>query len=302
MLSYLSLFTKLNTKFQKTSTPLQAHVCGIIEKDKRVCLNASLTIEAALGLPLILFSMIILMIPLRIMDADRQMQIAAESVVTDVSRYMYTVNEIREGKQEDRDGEADEYMNLATDAALGAFAAARAGQQVEDRGLNIINFLDSEFMRENDMIVVKLDYEYKLPFPVLRLGTITQETVAARRAWTGKDGSGGSHAGDAEAEDDEIVYIGKNPTRYHLSPSCHYLSNSWSTVTVNGNGRAEGRTPCDRCGRAAVPGQQVYVTPEGEKFHTDVHCTAMQAFPQAVRKSTVEHLGCCSYCCNYGGK
>lgn len=310
MLSYLSLLKPNNTN-PKYSMPLQAQKCGNLKKDKRVCLKASLTIEAALGLPLILFSMIVLLFPLRIMDADRKMQMAAESVTIDVSKYMYTINEINKERESDKKGtdaededstideDIYEYMKIGTDAALGAFAAKRATDEVDDAGMNIINFLGSEFMRENDMIVVKLDYEYKLPFPVLRLGTLTQEVVASRRAWTGKKGSSAGASTGAEDEDDEIVYIGKNSTRYHMSPTCHYLSNSWSQVTVGSDGKAGGRKPCDRCGKGAKPGQVVYVTPQGDKFHTDTGCSAMQAYPQAVKKSEVEWMGCCSYC---GGK
>ncbi|MDO4938895.1 MAG: hypothetical protein Q4E54_02925 [Lachnospiraceae bacterium] len=308
MLSYLSL-SKPNTKNPKNSMPLQALNSGNPNTDKRAYLKASLTIEAALGLPLILFSMIILMFPLRIMDADRKMQMAAESVAIDVSKYMFTVNEIKEDQsQKKTDAESEdtkvdeniyEYMSIGTDAALGAFAARRAEDEVDDAGMKIVNFLGSEMMRENDMIVVKLDYEYELPFRVLRLGSLTQEAVASRRAWTGKKGSSSGSGENTGDEEDEIVYIGKNSTRYHLSPSCHYLSNSWSETVVGDDGRASGLKPCDRCGSGAKPGQVVYITPQGDKFHTDTGCSAMQAYPQAVKKSEVEWMGCCSYC---GGK
>ena len=99
MLSYLS-HLKLNTLFQNNNTPLQAHKRGNSEKDKRVYLKASLTVEAALGLPLILFAMVVLLMPLRIMNADMRMQAAAEAVVIDVSKYQYTVKELKKYEKE----------------------------------------------------------------------------------------------------------------------------------------------------------------------------------------------------------
>ena len=304
MLSYLS-HLKPNTLFQNNNTPLQAHKRGNSEKDKRVYLKASLTVEAALGLPLILFAMVVLLMPVRIMNADMRMQAAAEAVVIDASKYQYTVKELKKyenenatsnaAAEEEHNSNAEECKSITSDAALGAYAALRAVKEVDDERLNIISFTGSRFMREDDMIVVRLDYEYQLPFPVLHLGSITQEAVASRRAWTGKDGSDGA-TGISESEDDEIVYIGKNPTRYHLSPTCHYLSNNYNTVTVGSDGRASGRKPCDRCGEGAATGQTVYVTPEGDKFHTDKNCSSMRSYPQAVKRSEVEYLGCCSYC------
>ena len=306
MLSYLS-HLKPNIVFQTDNTPLQAHKCGNSKNDKRVYTKASLTIEAALGLPLILFAMVILLMPIRIMNADMRMQAAAEAVVIDVCKYQYTVNELKKNinvndtsdmeteAEETYDSNIEDCKSITSDSALGAYAALRAVKEVDDEKLNIVSFTGSKFMRENDMIVVRLDYEYELPFPVLHLGSLTQEVVASRRAWTGQDGSGGP-SGASEEEDDEIVYIGKNPTRYHLSPTCHYLSNDYSTAVVGDDGRASGRKPCDRCGRSAVPGQTVYVTPDGDKYHTDTNCSAMRSYPQAVKKSEVEYLGCCSYC------
>ena len=293
MLSYLSKKIIMKSISNK---PLRVPFHSYVFKGKRVHLRASLTIEAALGLPLILFSMVVLMMPLRIMDADRQMQLAAEAVASDVSKYMYTANEIEHGRNASTEGEAYDFLNIKNDVALGTFAAVRAKEEATDKALSIVNFMGSEFMHEDDMITVKLEYSYKLPFAVLGLGTLTQETVASRRAWTGRDGSGGAVTSGELEEGDEWVYIGRNSTRYHLSASCHYLSNSWSTSVVGNDGRASGKKPCDRCGRAAATGQTVYITPSGEKYHTDINCSAMKAYPQIVKRSTVEHMGCCSYC------
>lgn len=293
MLSYLS---EKIIKKSISNKPLQVLFSGYIYKGKRAHLKASLTIEAAIGFPLILFSMIVLMIPLRMMDADRQMQLAAEAVAADVSKYMYGINELEHGRNVNVEGEAGDFMNIKNDVALGAFAAARTKEKVTDNALSIVNFMGSEFMRDNDVITVRLEYSYKLPFSVLGLGTLTQETVASRRAWTGRDGSSGAVTAGEPDEGDEWVYIGRNSTRYHLSASCHYLSNSWSSSIVGSDGKASGKKPCDRCGRAAAPGQTVYITPNGEKFHTDINCSAMKAYPQIVKKSTVEYMGCCSYC------
>jgi len=95
------------------------------------------------------------------------------------------------------------------------------------------------------------------------------------------------------------VYIGKNSTRYHLSASCHYLSNEGSSAVVGSDMKAAGRTACDRCADHVMVGQTVYITENGDKYHADKGCSAMKAYPKMVRKSEVEYMGCCSYC---GGK
>lgn len=246
-----------NTKRKiNTLKPFQVRRSGKLKSiDKRVVLRASLTVEAALGLPLILFSMFVLAMPMSMMETDRKMQETCEAIVADIAA------------AESLDG-----TNVP---------------QIPGGGILDIT---------EDIITLRLPYVYKLPFSVLGLGSLTQEVVASRRAWVGAKGSFNAAAEEAAAEDDEWVYVGKNSTRYHLSPDCHYLSNNYSSAIVDSNGRAAGLKPCDRCGTGAAAGQTVYVTPSGNRYHTSPDCSAMRSYPERVRKSAVEHLGCCSYC------
>ena len=45
---------------------------------------------------------------------------------------------------------------------------------------------------------------------------------------------------------------------------------------------------------------ELYITPYGERYHSDQGCSALAAYVREVPKSQVEHLGPCSYC--GGGK
>jgi len=299
MPSYLNRIKSKTTNLKNAKT-LQVRHSDNPYPDKRVCLKASLTVEAALVLPLILFCIILLMMPLHMMNADRKVQKVCEDVASDVSKYLYTVNELNKGtlnsSSSENDSRISTYMDIADGPALGAFAAARIKSEVDDQRLKIVNVLNSDLDSRDDMVTVRIDYAYKLPFNVFDMGFLQQEVTASRRAWVGADGSmdrGG------EAVDEEWVYIGKNPTRYHLSATCHYLYNDWKRAIVVASGKADGKAPCDICGRTAVPGQTVYITPNGDKYHTDTGCPAMKAYPQMVRKSEVEHLGCCSYCAKH---
>jgi len=258
MLSYL--FQQQITR--KTKSPLRVRPDGEYKKDRRVYLKASLTVEAALGLPLILFAMLALLVPMGMMDTDRIMQEKCESAAKEISKHMYTINETGNSEM------LNDYLS---------------------NGM-VLDITD-------DVVTVRLPYTYKFPIKVLNLQGLTQEAVASRRGWVGKDGSKDQDGN--RLSDDEWVYIGKNSTRYHISASCHYLSNEWSTTVVGSDMKALGRKACDRCCNNISIGQTVYITESGEKYHADKTCSAMKAYPKMVRKSEVEHMGCCSYC---GGK
>ena len=266
--------------------------------------RGSLTLEAALSLPVIIFAMVLLMTPFKIISASGKMQAAAETVCADVSRYAYTKMQIKSGKPlTDDSGLMGDMIDAAASVALGEYTAGKAKQEVADANLVYVTGLNTECMIENDTITIVLDYKYRLPFlSLFGIDGMSQSVVSSRRAWTGKNGSGVSGGSDESGEsDDEWVWIGANPTRYHLTPDCHYLSNNFQTGTVTGNSKTQtinGKkyTACARCAGSCKSGMTVYVLPAGSHFHTSQDCSALAAYVKKVKKNTVEHLGPCSYC------
>ena len=107
-----------------------------------------------------------------------------------------------------------------------------------------------------------------------------------------------ANAGD---EDEQIVYVGKNSTRYHPDRSCHYLSNkltavAWESVSGKRNTDGSKYYPCASCAKNAGKGSTVYIMPSGGRYHTMQDCNAIMAYVRAVKLKEVKHLGTCSYC------
>ncbi len=290
-------------------------------------LTASLTVEAALVLPLFLFAMYLLILPLRMMTTARELQQICESVCQEAVRLNYikslasagSPGEGTEGTAgssgDDTEGSGDTAEQSAGSVspdsgglgaslsgnAIGAFACARAKLTVHDDYVTHLLPLRSKYLADGETITVTLDYDYRLPFSLFGLGSLHQSVTASRRAWIGRAQSGLS-AGTAEEADaeDEIVYVGKSSTRYHSSPSCHYLSNSLTQVPFSSladlrNAGGGKYAPCARCARGVRDGT-VYVSPSGGAYHSDPDCSSLRAYARAVRRSEVAHLGPCSYC------
>ena len=143
-----------------------------------------------------------------------------------------------------------------------------------------------------------MDYAIRLPFPVFFLDEIPQQARCIRRAWTGKDGLGAEGSGRGD-EENEIVYMGKDGSRYHRSRTCHCLYNDLRAVSAaevkdlrsqSGNRYR----PCAVCG--GLGGTVVYVMPSGESYHFRKDCSSIAAYVRTVPLKSVEHLGACSYC------
>ena len=237
--------------------------------------------------------------PFDMMNTNRKIRGIAEAVCKDSCQYAYTyyrfTGNTREEENENYDHEAMENVKgVFAGGAIGSFVVAKINTEVKDKNISNIHGLLSTCMSDGETICIRIDYKYSLPIGIFK-NSINQTVVASRRAWIGADGGKGS----GNSDDEEYVYIGRNSTRYHLDPRCHYLYNDLRSVSLseiagirNDNGARY--QPCERCGNIA--GATVYIMPSGTRYHSDPDCSAIIAYVQRVKLSDVAHLGVCSYC------
>ena len=269
---------------------------------KRALLKASVSIEAALTLPVVLLSLAILIQPITVMNTSRKMQTVCEDICKEVcsSVNVFTKNdESDNGKTAEDESGSEELGKLAIDAftsvALGKYAKEKALTEINDARIDNVNFMGTQFMLGDDIVTVELEYSYDLPFlELFGLDEITQTVTASRRAWLGKEGSGGSE--DGLEGDDEWVYIAKHGIRYHKSPECRYLNTEGMISISYEEAIASGKTFCERCGRSAGPGDAVYVFAGGNKYHLSDKCKVDVPWVKKVKKSDVEYMGACKVC------
>ncbi len=256
-----------------------------------------MTIEAAIAFPLFIFAAALMMLTFRMMETTGRMQETCEQICRDVCQYAYTSN--RDAKELDPESSPkDQALFTGISAGIGAYAAHKAREAADDSFLGTIDFIDSECMTDGEMVTIVLNYTYELPFSILGKNSLQQTVTSSRRAWIGKKRTGSSETG---SEDDPLVYVGKNSTRYHLSASCHYLSNSLKAIPAgqiadirnSGGGRYR---PCSVCAGSGAVSGEVYVMPSGSAYHTKNNCSAIIAYVKTVHLSEVESLGACSYC------
>lgn len=277
-----------NEKIRNATLQVRILINHFLKNRKRVSFfaSASLTVEAAVALPLFLFAGVILMMPFRILDIERQVQASIEAVGEDISQAAYFSLENPEGRE------------VMTPAAAYAYAETTVRMKVGKLPIDRISLADSRLLTDGETVDLVVDYELRLPFSVFGLERVKRKNRCFRRAWIGESGN---KEGENETgtEEDLIVYIGKNSTRYHEKRDCHYLDNHLEMVALTKiedcrNKEGSRYTPCSRCGANA--GTVVYIMESGRHYHSSGDCTAIQAYVTAVPKSQVQYLGPCSYC------
>lgn len=263
---------------------------------------ASLTLEAVMSLTLFIFAVVCLILPMKIMNTERKVQAALEKLGEDYSQYAYVEHALEKGKLSSVAGAGDFAKQFARQLVSGAargYAQVQVSSYVDTEAMRQIRMLRSQILEDGETIDLVLDYEIRLPFPVLGLSALQRTARCKRRAWIGKAGKDYGGEGEQDGEEDPVVYIGKNSTRYHRSRNCHYLSNNLTEVArdrISGLRNDSGGRyyPCAVCGKDVA--DTVYIMPNGGSYHASKNCTAIVAYARAVRLSEVEHLGACSYC------
>ena len=262
--------------------------------------KGSMTVEAALGFTLFLFFMALMAAPLSVMDTRRQVQAGLEAEGERIAQYAYAAADFAEI------GEPGLLSDLSRSGLLSGLSREAVCRTVENRVKTAegtgraVDFsaAKSRILEDGETIDLIVDYAIRLPFPVFFLDEIPQQARCIRRAWTGKDGLGAEGRGRGD-EENEIVYMGRDGSRYHRRRTCHYLYNDLRAVSAaevkdlrsqSGNRYR----PCAVCG--GLGGTVVYVMPSGESYHFRKDCSSIAAYVRAVPLKSVEHLGACSYC------
>ncbi len=266
---------------------------ALLPASQRRRLLGSLSVEAALVLSLFLFSCVCLTAPMKLLDQQRRIQGALERVGEDLSQYAYVKYVLDQGE-----AELDLKEDVVSLLALG-YVRQQVMTQVDQEKIQGVSFSESRIL-EDDKISLVMNYRMKLPLSIFGISTIPVRAVSVRRAWIGADGGRHGAGTDGSEEEDEIVYVGKNPTRYHVTPQCHYLSNDLRAVGIGQVDSLRNESggkyyACARCGGDKNV-STVYIMPNGSSYHTSSQCSAITAYVRAVKKSQVSYLGACSYC------
>ena len=241
-----------------------------------------------------------------------------ESVGEELSQYDYVEYCFRtaeEGGAEVDVGRAEDTSSILA----AAYASARILGEINREWVEAVSFEGTD-IGEDEMVHIVMRYRMRLPFSVLGVSSIPVEQVCSRRMWNGADGGRfGDGDRDGDGEEDEIVYIGKNSTRYHRLRTCHYLYNDLKAVDSGAVGELRNESggrysPCGTCGGGSGgtgsggagsggtgsgsmgSSGTVYVMPYGSSYHVSKSCRSIIAYVQAVPLPQVEYLGECSYC------
>lgn len=262
--------------------------------------KGSMSVEAAVILPLLLFFFLNLMSVMEMIRLHGNLELALRDTGNRLTVYGFEYDNIRQDKFDDE--------TLAAELGGAAFSQLFVKNQVINYlgkdylehspltyGTDGLNFLESQFFHDGDIIDLTVTYQVSPEAAIPGFPPFRMTNRYYGRAWTGYDVAphGGETAGD-------VVYVAENGAVYHETPDCSYLRLRISRVLTEEarlltNASGERYTECWRC-RNAVKGGLVYVTRDGQRYHYDGQCPGLKRTIFAVPRSQAEGYRACGRC------
>lgn len=118
------------------------------------------------------------------------------------------------------------------------------------------------------------------------------------RTWTGRDGIYGADGSAGTGADEKTVYVAVTGTVYHVDPDCTHLKLSIREVNAQTVGELRNKSgekyhACERCPTGS--GGTVYITGEGNRYHSSLSCSGLKRTVEEVRQGDCD-LRPCSKC------
>lgn len=286
-------------KNRKTGSPKQK------QEEAHKNLKGSMTVEAALVLPMFLFAILSLAFIIEIVRLQIHIGCAAGQVSKEMAGYAYTYNKIKQGllMKEEKEDSDNKQFNIA-DTLPGMFIAESRlvkliGESFLDSSIIVngskgLSLIGSEILDDGKWIKLLVSYKVRLPFSPLPNAEIKLVQYSCSHAWVGY-----CHENYGDDANKKTVYMTEHGSRYHLSKSCKYLDIKSRYVSKENISSCRNKSggkyyPCHRCmGKS----EGYYITDYGSSYHTRKDCTAIK---RNIIEKKLEDLGgsvaCCKEC------
>lgn len=259
---------------------------GTLPMLQRTCVRGSMTVEAALVLPLFCFFVISMGNAIEIIRLHGNLEVALWNAGRQISVY----GALPEGQQ----GSADHRLEAV------AVSYTYVKEQIEeqlgeeylemsplDGGSDGLQFLESDI--EGDIYTINMTYRIA---GISQLSGFKKFRMANRyygHMWNGYE--------IPEAEDEEYIYVTENGRVYHTNRECTHIR--LSVRVVEATEALREYRPCEKC-TDKIPhptgGLLFFVSENGECYHSRRDCPGLKRTVQKIPKEEAFKYEVCSRC------
>lgn len=250
-------------------------------------LEAGMTVEAALVLPLCLFFLLNLGYALEMIRLHNNLQLALLETGNKVALYGAGL-----GGNDAASLASGVYVYGGLTDYLGAAYLDNSPLTYGSKGLQL---LESKLLTSGDELDITLTYSVSPMTTLMGFGNFRMANRYRAHLWNGYDIF-------QNAGIDERVYVAENGEVWHMERSCTYLQLSIRQVRgkeIEKERNQWGRhyDACEICARGAEP-ETMYVTLDGNSYHYRLDCSGLKRTVRSLTRQAAESEGYrrCSRC------
>ncbi|MDD6212371.1 MAG: hypothetical protein PUB22_04415 [Clostridiales bacterium] len=271
--------------------------------------SGGLTLEASMVMPLFLFAVYLFWLLFSMMAVHTRLQFAMEQVAGQMAQQSYLYQQWGNGNNTSSRQWDGIQHDLSLDGVMSDIVwktyvkdqvVKEAGKDFLENsalksGVNGISMAASTWDMEGDLVLYA-DYSIKLPGLLGTVWKIPIRQTCIHHCWTGNQ-SKESGSGDAG----EMVYITATGSVYHRDISCYHLKLTIRSVSAGAVGGQRNQSggkyyPCERCAVAVSAVDVVYITKEGNRYHTTKECAGLKRTVTSIPLSEAGGKRPCSNC------
>ena len=259
-------------------------------------LKGSLTLEAAMVLPLFLFAMIAVIMIGEGVRFSGNMNASLMETGKILSMYAYAGNRTGLMKGSLAGGKALS-LTLGKSLCLRDLDSHKMDVLPVEDGRSGLSFIHSSVMGKDQMIDLNAVWHMKVFFPLPGVKGFKVIDRARVRAFTGYDNTG--RVDRSGEEEEEMVFITEKGTVYHRDRNCRHLKIDIRQTTRGSVGKERNMNggkyyPCEYCGGGS--GDRLYITEDGDRYHSRISCPGLKRSIHTVPISKVGGRPPCSHC------
>lgn len=283
----------LSGKHRKNPSPATAELSdsyGRVALCASAGFKGSLTLEAAMVLPIFLFLILSLVFLIQVFMVHIEVQGGIFQAAREIASNATVLGSTQ--------GEGAVFGGASADLFCKATAKSKTLECIGDHldnqiclkgGKEGLQFYASNI--SDDMVSVIATYRVQLPYA---FGMDISFPVVQRccmRIWNGKASS--------DSQGEEMVYITKTGSVYHKRSDCSHIKLDIKAVSISDISAARNDNgakyySCEKCG--GVAGAVVYITGDGTKYHSTLTCSGLKRSVTRIGISKVGGRSPCSRC------
>ncbi|MDD2978890.1 MAG: pilus assembly protein [Hespellia sp.] len=268
---------QLSTIHLKSQRPHsgRASVFVLHQKKRR----GSVTVGAALAIPLFLFASLCIIYIMEIMSIESSIKAGVSSAGKLAAKELYLLPIVN-------------VVKLQSDI-VNAVGSEKLDQSIVEGGSGGLHCYKS-YASSSGELYLTVEYKVRIPLPYFTIPTISKRESLHMKGWTGYEKAENGLAGNA------LVYVTLDGMVYHKDYHCTYLQLSIHMVPSGSLGQLRNDSggryyACELCVRGN-PGSGVFITDTGTRYHNSIGCSGLKRTIFTLPLSAVGERGACSRC------